>query len=660
MRAPLRRIASVILLALTLGSPAIAAAEAITAQDVQIYREAFKAAERGNLVEARRLANRARTELPAKVILWMELSGNTASAGWEELRDFIRGNPDWPNQIALRRNAERAMPAGLPPKEVVAWFEQYAPVSTIGFTRQVDALMELRRSDDAIALVRRHYVNGSLGAVEERDFRKRFNSLLRPSDHWARIDRLLWDGDAAGAKRNLSLVDKGRQHVALARIALMNMEGGVDGALRRVPSNLLDDPGLVYERVRWRRKKDLTDGALELLAKAPKNLGRPEAWWTERNILARRLIEKGKWAKAYELASAPGAESGIAFAQAEFLAGWLSLRFLNKPDRALAHFEKLYRGVSSPISRSRGAYWAGRAAEAAGDAQRTRTWYETAASYPSTFYGQLAGEKAGRTPGEGVADITLEKAVITSYSQSELVRLVRLLHRIEGREGRLFELFMRRLMSNAKTAEQYQPLAKLAVELDRRDLAVFTARQAAQDGVLILEDGYPVLEKRLPAGSPEVALVHALIRQESSFDTEAVSSASARGLMQIMPATGQHIARQSGIKHSAEKLTADPDHNVRLGTIYLQGLLDRFGGSYVLAIASYNAGQGRVASWLKEIGDPRSQSTDVIDWIELMPYYETRNYVQRVMENLQVYRVRLDQKRVPISQDLNRGSGGNG
>jgi len=657
MKAPLRAVATSILLGLTLlgTNPANAT---LGSEDARLYREAFKAAERGQFPEARRAAARAREDLPAKVIRWMELTASDTKADFKELREFLDKNPEWPNQAALRRNAEARMP-DLSATQVLEWFAKYPAVTTGGFLRHVDALMELKRSDEAIRMVRDRYVNGTLGSVEERDFRKRFNSLLRPEDHWSRTDRLLWDGDEAAARRMLPLLDKGRQHLVLARIALANMDGGVESAIRKVPASLSNDPGLVYERLRWRRKKDLTDGALELLAKPPKALVRPDAWWTERHILARRLIEQGKYARAYDLAASHGSDGGLAFAQAEFLAGWLSLRFLDKPDRALKHFETLYRGVSSPISRSRGAYWAGRAAEALGDKARTKTWYDTAALYGTSFYGMLAAEKVGMSPANIVPrDAPLPENTRESYEKKEMVRLVRMLHRIEGPRGKLFELFIRRLASNAKTVEEYRPLAAVVLDLDREDLAVTIARQALQDGAVLVETGFPILDRKLPT-KPEAALVHAIIRQESTFDPDAVSVAGARGLMQIMPATGQHVAKKLGLKHTKEKLT-DPDHNVRLGTTYLQELVERFGGSYVLAIASYNAGQGRVAGWLKDIGDPRSQTVDVVDWIELMPIYETRNYVQRVLENLQVYRVRMGLPPIPLTQDLNRAAGGSG
>lgn len=631
----------------------------LSAADVQTYRQAFKAADAGRLDEARQIARRAQEELPDKVIRWIELTRPDTAASWQELSAFMRDNPDWPNQNALRRNAEAKMP-DLPYREVRAWFEARPPLTTTGLFRYVDALMETGASDKAIELVRRRYVEGGFGRVEEQDFRKRYVGLLRPADHWARLDRMLWDGDDDGAKRMLPLVDPGRQAVAQARMALAGMAGGAEGALAKVPSQLSNDPGLLYERARWRRRKDQDAGALELLAKAPKDMGRAEAWWTERHIIARRLMETGQHARAYQLAADHGTKDGLAFAQAEFLAGWLALRFLDKPDQALKHFEVLTRGTTSPVSKSRGAYWSGRAAEALGDKGRAKAFYEAAMSYGSTFYGMLAVDKLGLPAGSSIPkERPLTAEAKKAFQRNELARVARLLARIEGKDSDRLELFIRRLGSEAKTADEYRQTSELALELGRQDLAVFNARGALQDGFVILEAGYPELDTRLNP-RPERGLVHAIVRQESTFAPAVVSPAGARGLMQLMPGTAQQVAKGLGLRHTHEKLTRDPDYNVRLGTTYLQELIDRFGGSYVLAIASYNAGSGRVGNWLKEFGDPRASGVDVVDWIETIPIYETRNYVQRVLENLQVYRARLGDAPVPLTTDLNRGAAGNG
>lgn len=645
---------------LALGLAATGPARALNADDIATYKQAFRAADQGKIEDAKRIAKRARDDLPEKVIRWLDLTQPNTSADWNEITSFMQRNPDWPNMAALRRNAEARMPASLSYQEVRNWFETYPPLTLAGFDRYMISLMETKSSDKAIALVRKRYVDGSFGSVEERDFRERYNGLLRPADHAARLDRLLWDGNYDEAARVMSILSPGQRAVAEARIALASMSPGVDGALRRVPANLQDDPGLAYDRAKWRRRKDMDEGALELLAKPPAEAEHGSEWWVERHILARRLIEQGKFARAYDLVAGHKAKDGLAFAQAEFLAGWLALRQLNRPEEAQKHFEALFRGTTSPISKSRGAYWAGRAVEALGNKELARTWYDAAMSYSGTFYGLLAADKLGLPPGSALpARVTIPPDLQKAFQKLELVRIVQALARIEGADSDRVSLFLRKMAADAKTAETYEMVGKLALEIGRPDLGVTTSRSALQDGFVLADAGYPLLTYKLnPA--PEAGLVHGIIRQESNFNRLAISSAGARGLMQVMPATAKAVAKKQGLRHSDDKLTIEPKHNVAIGSAYLQELLDRYGGSYVLAIASYNAGPGRVSGWLNTFGDPRSPNVDIVDWIETMPIYETRNYVQRVLENLHLYRARMGLPPISMTSDLARGSGGQG
>jgi soluble lytic murein transglycosylase len=645
---------------LALGLAATGPACALNADDIATYKQAFKAANQGKIEDAKRIAKRARDDVAEKVIRWLDLTQASTSADWNDITGFMQRNPDWPNMAALRRNAEARMPASLSYQEVRSWFETYPPLTLAGFDRYIVSLMETKSSDKAIALVRKRYVEGTFGSVEERDFRQRYNGLLRPADHAARLDRLLWDGNYDEAARVMSIASPGQRAVAEARIALSTMSAGVDGALRRVPADLQNDPGLAYERAKWRRRKDMDEAALEIVAKPPAEADHGSEWWVERHILARRLIEQGKFARAYDLVAGHKAKDGLAFAQAEFLAGWLALRQLNRPDEAQKHFEALFRGTTSPISKSRGAYWAGRAVEALGNKELARTWYDAAMSYSGTFYGLLAADKLGLPAGSALpAPVKVPVELQKGFQKLELVRVVQALARIEGADSDRVTLFLRKMAADAKTAETYEMVGKLALEIGRPDLGVTTSRTALQNGFVLADAGFPLLPHKLNA-LPEAGLVHGIIRQESNFNRLAVSSAGARGLMQVMPATAKAVAKQQGLRHSDDKLTAEPKHNVAIGSAYLQEVLDRYGGSYVLAIASYNAGPGRVSGWLNTFGDPRSPNVDVVDWIETMPIYETRNYVQRVLENLHLYRARLGLPPISMTNDLARGSGGQG
>ena len=642
-----------VLLPATLPAAGPARAE-VAAGEVGTARQALKAADDGKLEEAKRLAKRVGDPLLSKVISWMELARPDSGADFQTLAQFVKDNPGWPNQAAIRRNAEDAMPAGMAPGEVIAWFDANPPLTAGGFARYIEALLATQQSERALILVRHRYVDANLGLSEEREFRRRFADLLRPEDDLARLDRLLWDEDAAAAKRAMLLVDGDHQALAEARIALQTQAPNAATLVAKVPPKLEQDPGLLYERARWRRRKDMDDEALAILEKPPKDLVRPAAWWTERHILARALIERGEYARAYKLVVDHGVPDGLAFTQAEFLAGFVALKFLSNADQAMKHFEFLYRNVKTPVSLTRGAYWAGRAAKALGDPERARYWFDAAAVHGTTFYGQLAAAELHLPVNAGIAaEPPIAPATLAAFNKRDTVRAVRLLRRIEPDPYRHADLFLRRLVADARETEEFHMIGKLAAEANRRELGVFLAKEAAQDGVVLVELGYPLLETKL-APRPEPALVHALIRQESTFNKDAVSSAGARGLMQLMPATAQAMAKRAGIKKLNVKQLNDAGRNIQLGSAYVQDLLDRFAGSYVMSIAGYNAGPGRVASWVRQYGDPRSEAVDVVDWIELIPVYETRNYVQRVVENLQVYRYRMHLTAVSILDDLKR------
>ncbi len=625
-----------------------AAAAGLSTQDIAIYRQAFKAAADDRDDEALRLAQQAREKLPAKVIRWMALA-TPGGGSFDEIAAFIRENGDWPNQGPLRRQAEAAMPLDLAEDRVLSWFNQHPPLTAEGFLRYADTLMATGSAERAIKLARERWVAATFGPTDEEAFLARYRAHLRPQDHKARIDRLLWERQEAAARRMLPFFDDAYDRLIEARIALDTDSKDAEAALARVPASLRNDPGLLFDRARHRRRKGDDAGALAILTQAPKDMGRPQSWWTERHILARRAIEKGDHNLAYGLVKGHGQTEGSGLADAEFLAGFLALRFLDNPSDAFNHFHKLYRSVSAPISKARGAYWCGRAAEALGEKAQAREWYARAAQYGTTFYGQLAARHTGAGRIALPAEPRVSNAEATAFERREVVRVTRMLAEIEGRTDEKVTAFLRRISLDSQAPADYVLAARLAREVGRRDLAVAAAKDAAQNEVFLVEAGYPTIDAR--PDSPELALVHAIIRQESTFNTAVVSSAGARGLMQLMPSTAQLVANKLGLKHTHAKLTSDPAYNVRLGSAYLSDMIDRFNGSYILAIASYNAGPNRVRQWLDSYGDPRTEAIDVIDWLELIPIYETRNYVQRVMEAMLVYRARIQGAKADLNLD---------
>lgn len=623
----------------------------LSRDDLRLYANAFAAAAAGHWSRAHKLADDAKATLPAKVIDWLEMTSPGNLRSFEEIAAFHDENPDWPYSYLLRRRAEEAMTDATADNRVLKWFATHKPLTTDGRVRLIAALMARGKTDAAQALIRETWIEGSFGATQEKQFLRTYRKYLTEKDHVERLDRLLWDGNYVQARRAVRLVDKGHQHLAMARISLRAFSGGVDWHIDQVPASLEKDLGLKYERVRWRRRKDRDDDAYELLKTVPANAPYAEMWWTERAIIARRYLEKGYVSEAYRLAAANGLTEGAQFAEAEWLAGWIALRFLKEPKQALFHFERLRKAVNYPISKSRAAYWAGRAASDSGDRKAANAYFLEASEHDTTYYGQLAAARLGRSIVLPTIEVRPTPKDVAAFEKDERVNAIVMLNQIGAAD--YIQPFIDALVDNDRIIS-HEMTAKLALEIGRKDLAVRAARKAYLAGAALPSIAYPVMD--MPNGRPEQALLHAIARQESNFDHKAVSHAGALGLMQLMPSTAKEVARHLQIGFSRGKLTEEPEYNVRLGSAYLGQMLERFDGSYILAIASYNAGPGAAARWVRDYGDPRNGNVDPIDWVEMIPYRETRNYVQRVMENLQVYRARLGESMIAeaIVKDLKR------
>ncbi|HWK43142.1 MAG TPA: lytic transglycosylase domain-containing protein, partial [Stellaceae bacterium] len=381
----------------------------------------------------------------------------------------------------------------------------------------------------------------------------------------------------------------------------------------------------------------------------------PIAWWPDRQILARRELNNGNISQAYSLVADTQLTDGAPVAEAEFLAGWIAFRFLRDPERGLKHFTRLYDTATLPLSLSRGAYWAGRASAALDKPADAASWYEKASTYPTTYYGQLAIAQMGLPwLTKPAPEPKASAAETTAFNKRDLVRVVRILAFVNEQDR--MKPFMNRLSELAKTPADHALIADMADDLGRLELGVAAAKRASYRGITLTRAGYPIISLPEVTGGPEHALLLALIRQESAFETGALSPAGARGLMQLMPATANQVAKSLQLPYSPDRLTSDGIFNVTLGQAYFGGVLNGFNGSYVLAVAGYNAGPGRVRQWVRDYGDPRQTDIDVVDWVEQIPFNETRNYVQRVLEGLQVYRLRIGDPALAFSlpADLRR------
>ena len=611
-------------------------------QTKQTFTEkAFKAAKTRAWSKAEKYAGQSNDPLTVKLIEWLHYLETDPQLSFVSIASFIEANPNWPRMSRLRRSAEIAIGSNDDAVAVTQWFERYPPLTGAGALAHLDALTAVGELSKARALVPQYWQDLDFKREDDRAFKRKYGKHLANADHFKRLDRLIWDRQYGSAKRMLPRVEAPQAALGRARLALMRREGGVDGAIASVPATLKDAPGLQYERLRWRRRKGKDQAARELLFGAPPTVAYQEKWAEERLILARRALLEGHYSEAQRIVASHNLSSGARFAEAEFLAGWISLTFLNEPDAAYKHFTELYEGVAYPISRARGAFWAGQAASATDDRENASRWWNVAAQFPATFYGQQAIAALGKTDLDIAFASPQGDAVAPDSFEPELMQAVKLLH--HNGQKPLIPPFLRRLTHLSNTLEERLAIVDLANEVDHPHEAVRTAKRAAQLDNVIPAQSYPFLPFDKAAGSTakqqrEAPLILALIRQESAFYPQAVSSAGARGMMQLMPATAKNVARAAGKPYSRARLLNDPRYNIELGTAYLDAMLSKFGNTSALALAAYNAGPSRVNRWIKQMGDPRTGEIDLIDWIESIPFGETRNYVQRVLESETVYR----------------------
>ncbi len=569
------------------------------------------------------------------MLRWLNYASPGAPGRFADIADFIEKNPAWPRQKALRMHAEEAL-AGETDAVAAAWFARFPPLSATGQIRAAEIKLKSGDVAGSTAALRAVWVDSDFNALDEKSFLANHGAAITPQDNQNRLDRLLWDGKVEAVRRMLSRVPPDSRALAEARLALLLHAPAADLLVARVPAPLQADSGLLFAELRARREKDMTDAAVAILRGNSGDPLHPEAWWRERQIIARRVLAGGNFDLAYQIAAQHGVLDGKAYADANFLLGYIALRFKKDPSLAFDDFSHILTRADTPYAKARAAYWGGRAAEAEAKPDLARKWYAAGAEHMATFYGQLAAHQLGDdAPPKPVPEPVPTSAESAAFDSDEVVRATKIFFAIGDRQHS--KDFLLHLADRAQTPTQFSMLAALAEQNGRLDLAIAVAKRAIVAGTPLMIHGYPIIA--LPAGgATEPALLYAIIRQESGFDVDAVSPVGARGLMQLMPATASSTAAKLGQPFSMPRLMTDGLYNIELGRGYLQNLIEDFGGSYALAIASYNAGPGRIRQWLAEYGDPRGGKIDMVDWIETIPIDETRLYVQRVLENLQVYR----------------------
>jgi peptidoglycan lytic transglycosylase len=623
------------------------------AADRDLYLKAFEAADRGDWTAAKGLADQGHDPIARRLIEWRYLLDKNGGASFGEIGAFLKANPDWPARDTLFARAEAAIDPNMDPHAVAAWFGDRAPVSDIGRIRLGEAYLATGRVAQGRDLIRQAWIAGSFDLNQEFDIIRRHGDVLTPDVDRERLNRLLWNNDLSAARRELSRVPSDTQQLAQARLSLRTSPSQGAQLVGGLSPSQQDDPGLIFDRARLLRQQNAVDAIPPLLSRAPtRQMAQinPGKWWNELNLAARQALQNKSYATAYGVVSNSGLSSGNEFAEAEFMAGWLDLRFLNNPRGAHTHFQNLAKGVGRPISKARGYYWEGRASEAAGDVAQAAQEYRLAAQAPETFYGQLALAKIDSTPHLHLTDVPADAAAVKGeYERRDTTRAMRVL-------GDLGMVSLLRAFATHEAETHSDPrylkaMASDLVEMGFRDVALRVAKTASYAGANFFAYLHPVISVPAYSGpgvAPEPAYVLGIIRQETEFDPSAVSGPGARGIMQLMPSSAKRAADMAGLTYRPNDLIADTAYNMQLGMTELSEDLSTYGGSYILAAAAYNAGKANVNKWLDTYGDPRSPTVNPIDWIEEIPFSETRNYVQRVLENTQVYRNRLSGHDEPL------------
>ena len=621
-----------------------------SAKDFSYAKEAIRLIEKRSWREAERIAKKAKNKSIYNFINWRHLITTGNNADFFEYKTFIERNKDYPRIGRVKYLAEHKLSTKvLSPQRIIKYFDNEMPLSGYGELILGESFISVGEDEKGINLIKKGWIKADLSRSEMKFLSKKYKNYLTKDDYINRADYLAWENKYWDLKRMLRYLPKDQQLLYTARQLLMSKSYGVDNAINKVPGYLKNDPGLNYDRLKWRRKRGRVDSSLEILLKIKNTkeyMVRPDKWWKERAIIARSLIYKKKYAIAYKLTSKHGLKAGPEFADAEWMSGWIALSFLKDPLLAKDHFTKFYNNVGYPISLSRGAYWLAKSNEILGNRDEATKWYKESSKFLTTYYGQLSHLKIAPNKPIQLNDLMdVDKKFTEDFYKKDLVKIVYLLDELNKDK---YTKHILRFLANENVDMGSEILAaKLATDISRFDFAIQVSKIASYEKRFHNKYNYPIISTPKYINKrkiPESAFILSIIRQESEFDTSANSSAGAKGLMQLMTYTAKTVAKQANMTYSKSKLTKDPEYNINLGSHYIAGLLLEYDGAYPFAVAAYNAGPKRVKYWKKINKNPQKGQVDYVDWIELIKFKETRNYVQRVLENYNVYRYILEQK----------------
>ncbi len=594
------------------------------------------------------------------LITWMHLKTTRNGASFAEYKKFIEQNDDYPRINRIRYLAEEKIYLrDNSPTSVINWFEKYPPLGGLGKIKLAEAYLEQGKTEKVKELIKEGWITATIRKNDLGYYRAKFKKFIDSDDHIKRADYLAWERKYWDLKRMLKYLPKDQRALYNARQILISNSYGVDNAISKVPQYLKEDPGLEFDRLRWRNRRGRLDGSLEILyrnsLKTESQMVRPDKWWDQRESVVRSLIYKKRYKTAYKISSEHALSAGPSFAEAEWLSGWIALTFLNSPEYAINHFQNFYNNVGYPISLARGAYWLGASYELLNETELSKQFFSEAAKFPMTYYGQLAFNKINPGGNFELKDQSFfDKEYENEFKKNKLIRHLILLKELNATQlGK--DIFKHLADLNIEKGSEVLA-ADLATSLERYDFAIQISKKASYEKRFYNKYNYPIISTPKEINNkimPKSEVILAIIRQESEFDKSANSWAGARGMMQLMKYTAKIVAKQAKLPYSISGLTRDPEYNIKLGSYYFNSLIEDYNGVYPFAIAAYNAGPNRVKTWRKVNGDPSKGQISYINWIEQIRFEETRNYVQRVLENINVYKYILSKEPVKIDSYFN-------
>ena len=623
-------------------------------KDFAIAKKAISEMEKSQWTKALSTSSRAKDKSINNFIQWNYLLTNGNQASFFDYLTFIDKNNDYPRIDRIRYLAEQKLDTKeISPKKIINWFGNNEPLSGFGKMILGESNILIGNVELGKKQIKEGWKEADLSANQLKFFRSKFKKYLDEKDYINRAEYLAWNNKYWDLKRILPYLPKDYELLYNARQLLMSKSYGVDEAIKNVPDKFINDAGLNYDRLKWRRKRGRIDGSVEILLNVKNTkdyLVRPDLWWEEREIISRSLIYDKKFELAYKISSNHGLTEGSEFAEAEWMSGWIALSFLKDPLLAKDHFLNFYNNVSYPISTARGAYWLGKTFKTLKDKEQSNKWFEEATKYLTTYYGQLAFiELNPKGNFELEKDMEVDTKYKINFYNKELVKIIYLLDELD--KDKYTKNILRHIANDNVAAGSEILAAELATNIGRFDYAIQISKIASYEKRFHNKYNYPIISTpKLINGRkiPESAFILSIIRQESEFDMSANSHAGAKGLMQLMPYTAKLVSKQAKLPYSKSRLTTDPEYNINLGSHYIAGLILDYDGAYPFAVAAYNAGPNRVKYWKKINKDPQKNQINYVDWIELIKFRETRNYVQRVLENYNVYRYILEKKPIPM------------